>query len=65
MEKKFDPHSTLGISKDASPEQIREAYRELALKYHPKNDSSVEGEKKFRDLAKAYDILASQRYQVH
>jgi len=52
------PYEILGISPDASPEEIRQAYHKGALKYHPDNSrhSPIEAEKQFRKLAKAYKI---------
>lgn len=47
MEEKFDPYKVLEISKDASLEDVREAYRRLAIKYHPKENSSPEAQAKF------------------
>lgn len=38
----FDPYKILGLETGASNEKVNEAYRELAMKYHPKNDPSVE-----------------------
>lgn len=62
----FDPYSTLGVGRDATPEEIKKAYRNLARKYHPDhnpNDSSAE--EKFKEVKKAYDILSdpSRRQQ--
>jgi curved DNA-binding protein len=37
----FDPYKTLGLESGASQEKIKQAYRELAMKYHPKTDSSL------------------------
>ncbi|MDP6547174.1 MAG: J domain-containing protein [Phycisphaerae bacterium] len=50
------PYDILGISPEASLEEIRQAYRRGALKYHPDNHhlSPIEAEEKFRTLAKAY-----------
>lgn len=55
----FDPYGTLGVSRDAAPEDIKKAYRNLARKYHPDhnpNDSSAET--RFKEVKKAYDILS-------
>ena len=63
----FDPYSTLGVGRDATPEEIKKAYRNLARKYHPDhnpNDSSAE--EKFKEVKKAYDILSDpSRRQQH
>lgn len=55
----FDPYSTLGVGREASPDEVKKAYRNLARKYHPDhnpNDSSAA--QKFKDVKKAYDILS-------
>jgi molecular chaperone DnaJ len=56
---KRDYYEVLGISKSASPEEIKKAYRKLALKYHPdKNPDDAEAEAKFKEAAEAYGILS-------
>ena len=53
-----DYYEVLGVSKSASVEDIRKAYRKLALKYHPdKNKGDKKAERKFRDIADAYEVL--------
>ena len=52
-------YEILGVKKDASPEEIKKAYRKLALKYHPdKNKGSKETEEKFKEIAKAHEVLS-------
>jgi molecular chaperone DnaJ len=57
---KRDYYETLGISPNASSEEIKKAYRRLAVKYHPdKNrDNSKEAEEKFKEVSEAYKILS-------
>lgn len=53
-----DPHTVLGVAKNASDEQIREAFRSLAKQHHPdKNPGDVAAEARFKEISSAYDIL--------
>jgi molecular chaperone DnaJ len=57
---KKDLYSILGLEKNASEDEIKKAYRKLALKYHPdKNQGDKEAEEKFKEIAEAYDILTN------
>jgi curved DNA-binding protein CbpA len=57
-----DYYQVLGVSKTATPEEVRQAYRKLAVRYHPdKNLNNKEfAEKKFKEVAEAYDVLSSE-----
>jgi molecular chaperone DnaJ len=56
-----NPYDVLGVSKDSSEEDIKKAYRKLAMKYHPdKNPGNLKAEEKFRNATEAYDILSNQ-----
>jgi len=56
---KRDYYEVLGILKDSSDQDIKSAYRKLALKYHPdRNQGSKDAEEKFKEAAEAYAILA-------
>lgn len=57
-----DPYSVLGIAKDASPADIKKAYRKLAKQYHPDKNPGNEkvAEEKFKKIAKAYEHLEKQ-----
>lgn len=53
-----DYYQTLGVSKDASQEDLKKAYRKLAVKYHPdKNQGNKEAEERFKELSEAYEVL--------
>jgi len=57
MENK-DYYKILGVSKDASEEDIKKAYRRLALQYHPDKNKSPEAEEKFKEINEAYEVLS-------
>lgn len=53
-----DFYDTLGISREASDNDIKSAYRKLAMKYHPdRNQGDASAEQKFKDVSQAYEIL--------
>ena len=57
---KKDYYEILGITKSASAEEIKKAYRKMALKYHPdKNPDDKEAETKFKEAAEAYEVLSN------
>ncbi|KPM49406.1 molecular chaperone DnaJ [Jiulongibacter sediminis] len=59
MSQKRDYYEVLGVSKGASAEELKKAYRKLAIKYHPdKNPGDAEAEKKFKEIAEAYSVLS-------
>ena len=59
MTTKRDLYEVLGISRNASQEEIKKAYRKLAIQYHPdKNPGNKEAEDKFKEIAEAYAILS-------
>ncbi|MDX2301211.1 MAG: J domain-containing protein [Microscillaceae bacterium] len=54
-----DYYKVLGVSRFASQEEIKKAYRELAIKYHPdKNQGDKKSEKKFQEISEAYNVLS-------
>jgi len=56
---KRDYYEVLGVSKNANSDEIKKAYRQNAIKYHPdKNPGDKESEEKFKEAAEAYDVLS-------
>ena len=55
-----DHYEVLGLARDASAEQIKKAYRKLALKYHPDKNQSAGAEDVFKNVSEAYTILSKQ-----
>lgn len=67
---KRDYYEVLGVSKSADETEIKKAYRQLALKYHPdRNPNDKEAEEKFKEAAEAYEVLSNkekrQRYDQY
>lgn len=56
-----DFYKTLGVSREATQDEIKKAYRKLAVQYHPdKNSGSAEAEKKFKEVSEAYEVLSDE-----
>lgn len=59
---KRDYYDVLGVQKDASKDDIKKAYRKLAIKYHPdKNQNNKEAETKFKEATEAYEVLSDEK----
>lgn len=59
----MNPYETLGVAQDATPEQIKSAYRKKAMKYHPDNNKDEGAVEKFREVQEAYETLCPKPNQ--
>jgi molecular chaperone DnaJ len=59
---KRDYYETLGVNRDAPEDEIKKAYRKLAMKYHPdRNPDSKDAEEKFKEAKEAYEVLSDEQ----
>src|SRR3712207_4339600 len=69
LSSKRDYYEVLGVQKNASKEEIKNAYRKLALQYHPDRNKEPTAEEKFKELSEAYAVLSDdekrKRYDVY
>lgn len=56
-----DYYKTLGIQKGATDDDIKKAYRKLALKFHPDKNKSPGAEDRFKEIAEAYEVLSDKK----
>ena len=61
-----DYYETLGVSRNASADDIRKAYRKLAMKYHPdRNPDDKQAEERFKEINEAYQVLNDPQKRAH
>lgn len=58
MPTKRDYYEVLGVSRDASDDEIRKAFRKLAFQYHPDRNPSADADAKFKEINEAYEVLS-------
>jgi DnaJ-class molecular chaperone len=56
-----DYYRILGVSRTANDDELKKAYRKLALKYHPDKNKSPSAEDKFKEIGEAYDVLSDEK----
>ena len=61
MAEKRDYYEVLGVSKNASKEEIKDAYRKLAMQFHPDRNKAPEAEEKFKEISEAYAVLSDDQ----
>jgi molecular chaperone DnaJ len=61
MAEKRDYYETLGVQRSASKDEIKDAYRKLAMEFHPDRNKSPEAEEKFKEISEAYAVLSDDQ----
>jgi len=61
MAEKRDYYEVLGVQKNASKDEIKDAYRKLAMQYHPDRNKAADAEEKFKEISEAYAVLSDDQ----
>src|SRR4030043_1470508 len=64
MAGKRDYYEVLGVKRTATEEEMKKAYRKLALQYHPDRNKSKDAEEKFKTISEAYAVLSDKQKRV-
>ncbi len=56
-----DYYKILGLARGASEEDIKKAYKKMALRYHPDKNKAANAEEKFKEIAEAYEVLSDPK----
>lgn len=56
-----DYYKILGIPKTAKDDEVKKAYRKMALRYHPDKNKTIGAEEKFKEVAEAYEVLSDKK----
>ena len=64
MAQKRDYYEVLGVQKEANKDQIKDAYRKLAMQYHPDRNKAPDAEDKFKEISEAYAVLSDDQKRV-
>ena len=59
-----DFYKVLGVESDSNEDEIKKAYRKMALKFHPDKNSAADAADKFKEIAEAYEILTDSKKRV-
>lgn len=65
MAENKDYYAILGVSRDASPEEIKKAFRKMSKKYHPDLNHAADAEEKFKEVGEAYQVLSDPQKKAN